>query len=463
MLNNPITGLTPNLPVSDLISPRPILRPTQLNALARDLLEGSFGQVWVEGEISNFSRPTSGHVYFTLKDERAQVRCALFKQKAMTLRFTPRDGLQVLVRGRLTLYEARGDYQLVLEHMQEAGEGALRQAFEALKAKLVAEGLFANEHKRTLPRFICRLGVITSPRGAAVRDVLNVLSRRFPLLEVDVLPVSVQGEGAAAEIRVMLQLAADSGHYDVLLLTRGGGSLEDLWAFNDEALTRAIAASRVLVVSAVGHEIDFTLADLAADLRAPTPSVAAELLVPERLELLAQLAQHRHRLDAALARQQTALAQRADHAFLRLQGSRPQLQLERALHRLANLRSRLDVSLLKILTISIDHMRRAAQQLERQHPRERLTAQRHRTLLLQQHLSTQMTRRLEQNALHLQSVARALNSVSPFATLSRGYAILRKADNGAVIRKVEDVQGGDELYAQLYEGRLNLIVKNINP
>lgn len=459
MLDGPITSVQTT--VSDLILQRPILRPAQLNALARDLLEGSFGQVWVEGEISNFSRPTSGHLYFTLKDDRAQVRCALFKQKATTLRFIPRDGLQVLVRGRLTLYEARGDYQLVLEHMQEAGEGALRRAFEALKVKLATEGLFAPERKRALPRFICRLGVITSPHGAAVRDVLSVLSRRFPLVEVDVLPVSVQGDGTAVEICSMLKLAEKSKRYDVLLLTRGGGSLEDLWAFNDEALARAIAASKVPIVSAVGHEIDFTLADFAADLRAPTPSAAAELLVPERSELLAQLAQHRHRLNAALTRRQTALGQRADQAFLRLQGLRPQLRLERALHRLTNLHSRLNTSLLQTLNIRIDRLRRATQRLVRQHPRERLIAQQHRASLLQQRLGMQMNRQLEQNALHLQGLARALNSVSPFATLSRGYAILRRADNGAMIRESKDAQVGDELQAQLYQGRLKLIIQDV--
>src|SRR5688500_4346018 len=241
--------------MADLIRERPILKPAQLNALAKDLLEGSFAQVWVEGEISNLSRPASGHLYFTLKDERAQVRCALFRTQALRLRFVPRDGLLVLARGRLTLYEARGDYQLVLEHLEESGEGALRRAFEELKARLAAEGLFDAARKRPLPRYVRRLGVVTSPNGAAVRDVLSVLRRRLPLLEVEVLPVQVQGEGAAAEILAMLQAAQRSSRYDALLLTRGGGSLEDLWCFNDEALVRAIAASTVPVVAAIGHEV----------------------------------------------------------------------------------------------------------------------------------------------------------------------------------------------------------------
>jgi exodeoxyribonuclease VII large subunit len=266
-----------------------ILSPSQLNTLARDLLEGAFPLVLVEGEIGNLSRPGSGHLYFTLKDARAQVRCALFKPKSQWLNFAPREGLRVLARGRLTLYEARGDYQLILDSMEEAGEGALRRAFEELKARLQAEGLFDAARKRPLPAHVRRLAVLTSASGAVIRDIVSVLRRRFPLLEVELLPVPVQGDAAAAQIRAMLQRAIASARYDVMLLARGGGSLEDLWAFNDEALVRAIAASPVPVVSAIGHETDFTLADFAADLRAPTPSAAAELLVPDRANLLARL------------------------------------------------------------------------------------------------------------------------------------------------------------------------------
>ncbi|HWI23671.1 MAG TPA: exodeoxyribonuclease VII large subunit, partial [Lysobacter sp.] len=221
---------------------RDILSPSQLNTLARDLLEGAFPLVWVEGELGNLSRPGSGHLYFTLKDARAQVRCALFKPKSQWLNFVPREGLRVLARGRLTLYEARGDYQLVCDSLEEAGEGALRRAFEELKQKLTAEGLFETERKRPLPAYVRRLAVVTSPSGAAVRDVLSVLARRFPLMHVDVLPVPVQGEAAPAQIVRMLRKAAASGRFDALLLARGGGSLEDLWAFNDELLARTIVA-----------------------------------------------------------------------------------------------------------------------------------------------------------------------------------------------------------------------------
>ena len=397
---------------------RQVLSPVQLNTLARELLEGAFAQVWVEGEISNFARPASGHLYFTLKDEHAQVRCAMFRMKASVLRFAPRNGIKVLVRGKLTLYEARGEFQLVLEHMEEAGEGALRRAFDELKARLAAEGLFESARKRPLPRFARRLGLITSARGAAVRDVLTVLSRRWPLLMVEVLPVPVQGAGAAQEIRAMLERAGACGRYDVLLLTRGGGSLEDLWSFNDEALARAIVASPVPVVSAIGHEIDFSLADFAADLRAATPSAAAELLVPERGELLAGVRQLHARLDRAMQRRLAMLAQRGDVAGLRLQGLRPQLRLERGGNRLA---------------------------------------------LLGQRLDTALRRRLEQRSLRLQGLVRALESVSPLATLSRGYAVLRDADSGMLLRRAADAREGQRVDAQLAEGSLRLRVEGGDP
>jgi exodeoxyribonuclease VII large subunit len=445
--------------MSQLGRERQVLRPSQLNALARDLLEGSFAQVWVEGEISNFSRPASGHLYFTLKDDRAQVRCAMFRQKAMYLRFTPGDGALVLARGRLTVYEARGDYQLVLEHLEEAGEGALRRAFEELKARLDAEGLFAAERKRALPRFVRRLGLLTSPRGAAVRDVLSVLRRRFPLIEVDVLPVPVQGDAAASAIRAQLDAAQRSGRYDALLLTRGGGSLEDLWCFNDEALARAIASCVIPVISAVGHEIDFTLADFAADLRAATPSAAAELLVPDRFELNARLDQFERRFQSALQRQQRQRMQRTDQAFLRLQNIRPQFRLERGRHRLDALRHRLHVALQQPLAAGVTRLRNAAQRLERQHPQLRLQLQRHRLSLLRQRQQTALRGGLEQRVSRLRELARALASVSPLATLARGYAIVQRADSGAVVKHANDVELGESLEARLAEGRLRLRVE----
>ncbi|MFP7721880.1 exodeoxyribonuclease VII large subunit, partial [Lysobacter sp. A3-1-A15] len=308
--------------------PNAVLTPSQLNTLARDLLEGSFPAVWVEAELGNVARPASGHLYLTLKDARAQVRAAMFKPKSTWLNFQPREGMRVLVRGRLTLYEARGEYQMVLDHMEEAGEGALRRAFDELKARLAAEGLFDDARKQPLPAHARRIGVVTSPSGAAVRDVLSVLARRFPLVEVDVLPVPVQGQAAPAQIRDMLVRAEASGRYDVLVLARGGGSLEDLWAFNDEALARTVAACVVPIVSAIGHETDFSLVDFAADVRAPTPSVAAELLVPDRNDLAARLRTLHGRLRSLQGHRLQQAMQSTDRAALRLNALRPQARLQ---------------------------------------------------------------------------------------------------------------------------------------
>ncbi len=389
-----------------------ILSPSQLNTLARDLLEGAFPLVWVEGELSGVARPSSGHLYFCLKDARAQVRCAMFKPKSTWLKFAPREGMKVLARGRLTLYEARGEYQMVLDHMEEAGEGALRRAFEELKARLLAEGLFAPERKRPLPAYVRRLAVITSPTGAAVRDVLSVLARRFALVEVDVLPVQVQGATAAAQIVQMLRRAAGSARYDVILLARGGGSLEDLWAFNDEALARAIATSAVPVVSAIGHETDFSLADFAADLRAPTPSAAAELLVPHADDLRRRLATLGQRMATVQRHRLRQAAQRADRAALRLQALRPQARLQLL-------------------------CRRQSEALRRLHGA--------------------WQRRAERDQSRLRELARSLSTISPLATVARGYSILQRED-GRVVRAVGDVAAGERVEARVSDGQLKLQV-----
>src|SRR2546423_1366334 len=260
---------------------REVYSVTRVNREVRALLERGLGVLWVEGELSNLSQPASGHWYFSLKDRDAQLRCAMFRMQNSLVGFTPRAGTQVLVRGRISVYEARGEYQLIVEHLEEAGIGALKREFERLKAKLAAEGLFAPERKRSLPRFPQRIGVITSPSGAALRDILHVLARRFPPAAVLIYPAAVQGAAAAPALVAALESASARAECQVLILARGGGSLEDLWAFNDERVARAIRACRLPVVSGVGHEIDFTIADLAADARAPTPSGAAELVVPE--------------------------------------------------------------------------------------------------------------------------------------------------------------------------------------
>ena len=441
---------------------RDILTPSQLNTLARDLLEGAFPAIWVEGELSGVARPASGHLYFSLKDERAQVRCAMFKPKSTWLKFQPRDGLRVLARGRLTLYEARGDYQLVLDHMEEAGEGALRRALEELKAKLAAEGLFDPARKRPLPAFPRRIGLLTSPSGAVVRDVLSVLARRLPLAEIDVLPVPVQGTTAAAQIRGMLARAIQSERYDVLLIARGGGSLEDLWAFNDEQLARAIAASPIPVVSAIGHETDFSLSDFAADLRAPTPSVAAELLVPDRADLRARLSGLSRTLASSHDNRHRQAAQRADRAWLRLQAQHPRARFALLRRREAELRQRLDAGLLRALEQRIARLRHAGAVLRGSRPERRLDQLRERLSALRGRPQSAVVRQLQHEALRLRSLARSLETVSPLATVARGYAILRRED-GRIVRGTGDAPVGTALDATVADGRLKLRVEGDKP
>lgn len=442
-----------------MLDARPdVLTPTQLNTLARGLLEDTFPNVVVEGELCNVSRPASGHMYFTLKDARAQVRCALFKPKSQWLRFVPRDGMLVRARGRVTLYEARGDYQLILDSLEEAGEGALRRAFDALKARLQAEGLFDSDRKRDLPAFPQRIGVITSPTGAAVRDVLSVLARRWPLVDVDVLPVPVQGTDAPPRITAMLQRAADSRRYDVLLLTRGGGSLEDLWAFNDEALVRAVAASPVPVVSAVGHETDFSLTDFAADLRAPTPSVAAELLVPDRSELLTRVRRlSRHVEDARLRAMQQRF-QRLDRAALRLQAQRPQARLDALRQRQDLALRRLTGAMRQPLQQRQARLEHAAAVLRAHAPQRQLRALRERLAALAPRPQAALARRLQHDALRLRGVARSLEAVSPLATIARGYSILQRED-GRIVRRLDDAAPGEPLQARLADGALRVRVE----
>lgn len=439
-------------------STNPVLTPSQLNTLARDLLEDTFPLVWVEGELGNVSRPSSGHLYFVLKDERAQIRCAMFRPKSTWLRFTPREGVHVLARGRLTLYEARGEYQLVLDHMEEAGEGALRRAFEELKAKLSAEGLFDTARKRPLPPLVRRVGVITSSSGAAVRDVLSVLGRRFPLVQVDVLPVPVQGAAAAPQIVRMLQRAASSGRYDALLLTRGGGSLEDLWSFNDERLVRAVAASPVPLVCAVGHETDFSLAEFAADLRAPTPSVAAELLVPNRDDLLRRLRFLDARLRNLQAQRLQAAMQRADRAALRLNALRPRARLDALCTRQGEAFRRLTAALQRRLERERARVRHADAVLRAAHPRRRIVRLRERLTAVSTRPQAAIARRLGNDAIHLRGLVRSLEAVSPLATVARGYAILQHED-GRIVRSVLDASPGDRLSAHLSDGQLRLRVE----
>ena len=437
--------------------PRKILTPSALNRLVRELLEDALPMVWIEGEISNFMRAASGHWYFSLKDAAAEVRCAMFARENARLRFRPDNGTKVLVRARVTLYEARGSFQLVVEQMEDAGEGALRRAFEQLKAKLQAEGLFEASRKRALPVFPQRIGVITSATGAAIRDVLSVARRSFALTEIEVLPVLVQGVEAPAQIAAMLRAASRSQRYDVLLVTRGGGSLEDLMAFNGEDVARAIAASAVPVVSAVGHEIDFSISDFVADLRAPTPSVAAELILPDGEALARGLALAEARLRQAWNRRAQNATQRLDHLATRLHNQRPQQRLALQRERMQMLRERLLRAQALVHERATTRLGQAAARLAAQHPRARLAQLGQRSTELQRRLSAAWTHRIERDRERTAALARALNAVSPLDVLKRGYAILFAAD-GTVLRSVRQAGPGDALRAKLADGELPLRV-----
>lgn len=428
-----------------------IFTPSSLNALARELLERGLGAVAVEGEISNLSRPASGHLYFTLKDAGAQVRCALFRARTAGLACRPADGLAVRARGRVSLYEPRGDYQLIVDTLAPAGEGALRAEYERLKRKLAAEGLFDPARKRPLPRMPRRVALLTSPRGAALHDVLASLRRRWPLLEVEVLPVPVQGIDAAASIRAMLQRADASARYEVLMLTRGGGSLEDLACFNDEALARAIAAARTPTLVAIGHEVDFTLAEYAADVRASTPTAAAERLAPDAAALLRDLAQQALRLRAAVERGLERRAQRADRLVLALRLHHPERRLAGWRQRLAALAHRLEVS----ARAGIDRRRRRLAllpaRLASRHPAQRVGIAAQRLVRLRSALAAAAIQTLRGERRRLAALGRALEAVSPRATLARGYAIVRDGE-GRPVTTVKRLAAGQPLALELHDG-----------
>ena len=442
------------MPSSSVSSnPHEVLSPSALNGLVRGLLEDAMPMVWVEGELSNVARPASGHLYFTLKDARAQVRCVMFRPRPQALRFTPGDGQRVLLRGRVTLYEPRGDYQLVVETMEDAGAGALARQLEALKARLAAEGLFDPARKRALPAYPRRIGVITSASGAAIRDVLAVFARRYPLLEVDLLPVSVQGRDAPAAIVAMLGRADRSRRYDALLLTRGGRANEDLPPVNEDAVVRAVAACATPVVVAVGHEIDYTLVDFAADLRAATPSAAAELLVPDAELLRARLGRLQQQL---LRRQQQQLQQRAqrlDGWLARLRAQHPLLRAARTRERLLALRRRLRHALPNRLALLQARLERLRATLDARVIQASIRGARQQLAGLRQRQRQALLQRMASRRARLDALRRALQAVSPLATLQRGYAIVLDAQ-GHVLRSAQSVTVGQPLRVRLADGEL---------
>jgi exodeoxyribonuclease VII large subunit len=440
---------------------RDIYSISRLNTEVRAVLEGSFPLVWVEGEISNLAMPRSGHLYFSLKDANAQVRCALFRNRRQLLRFQPGNGDQVLARARVGFYEPRGDFQLIIEHLEPAGAGSAQRAFEALKQKLHAEGLFASERKRELPPFPRRIGVITSPSGAAIRDVLNVLQRRAPQIAVTIFPAQVQGQDAPTDLVEALQVALARRDCDLLLLTRGGGSAEDLAAFNDERLARLIADAEIPIVSAVGHEIDFTIADFVADRRAPTPSAAAELISPDGDALRQRLMALAGRLAGAARRR---LDERARHLALasgRLQRLSPRNRLRQQEQRLDELDLRLARAMRGDMAIRHQNLQTLQHRLEAQSPRQRLALLTQRFTIASSRLGSAMQAGLEQRRRQLSATGRELNAVSPLATLQRGYSVLREPSTGGVIGSVEDLKPGDKLEAMLADGRVEMTAGKI--
>jgi exodeoxyribonuclease VII large subunit len=440
---------------------RDVYTPTRLNREARILLERGLAVLWMEGELSNFSRPSSGHWYFSLKDAGAQLRCAMFRQRNLYTQFAPKDGSHILVRGRVSLYEPRGDYQFIVEHMEEAGEGALRRQFEILKAKLAAAGLFAAERKRTLPALPRRIGVVTSPTGAAIRDIINILCRRFPAIPVRIYPVPVQGSTAAEQIAAAIALASAREDCDVLIVARGGGSLEDLWSFNEEIVARAIFECRIPVVTGIGHEVDFTIADLVADVRAPTPSGAAELVAPDAQQWLRAVELVQRRIVNALQR---TLSERADVAQWlqrRLLQLHPGVQLRQQSQRVDELEQRLRRALLNRVAQLRTQVTEQSAQLRRHSPMLKLATLRNKITVLNLQLGNSIQEHVETLKSRYAVATRTLDAVSPLATLQRGYAIVTDVED-RVVTDVSTIAVGAKIRTRLARGHLFATIDSVD-
>ena len=448
--------LLENSPVAtDADGGRRIYSVAELNREARAILEGSFPSIWVEGEVSNLARPASGHMYFSLKDASAQVRCALFKNRAMRLATQPDNGMQVLVRAGVSLYEGRGEFQLVVEYLEPAGAGALQRQFEELKRKLDTEGLFDPAHKKPIPIMPKRIGVITSPTGAAIRDILSVLRRRYPGIEIIIYPVPVQGTEAAGRIREMLKIAQQRNEVDVLILSRGGGSLEDLWAFNDELLARDIYTCTLPTISAIGHEIDFTITDFVADLRAATPSAAAESVSPSRDYLLRQLEKYESLLSRQLKQKIRHLKDRINGLERRL--PHPMRTLQQYSQRLDELSLRSQRAVKSKIQHDHSRLNRLVSLLAVQSPKRQLKQQQDKCTQLGNQLQRAMLHILEKKKERWTRVSHNLHTVSPLATLERGYAIVQKQD-GVIVKNADQLNKDEIVNARFGKGERKLIV-----
>lgn len=426
---------------------------SQLNQSVRLMLENQLGAVWLTGEISNFSQPVSGHWYLSLKDENAQVRCAMFRMKNLRVSFRPTNGMQVLVRANVSLYEPRGDYQLIIESMHLAGEGLLMQQFEALKLKLAAEGLFAQHLKKNLPHFSKAVGIITSKTGAALQDILHILQRRDPSLKIIIYPTAVQGKDAATDIAQMIELANQRQEVDVLIVGRGGGSLEDLWCFNEEMVARAIFHSHLPVISAVGHETDVTIADFVADVRAPTPSAAAELVSRNQTELLQQLQYRRQHLEIALDRLFAEKQQKLKHLSLRLHNQHPQAQLRIQQQLITQLSHRLQQTLRHHWQKTAENLTALSMRLYKNPLPLRLQQYEQQLAQLKVRLNSHMNLTLSLQQKQLAHLCGKLDSLSPLKVLARGYSITQNQQN-FTIRSIKDVNVGEHIKTRLTDGNI---------
>ncbi len=433
---------------------RTVYSISELNRTIRGLLESQFPLLWIEGEISNLAQPASGHIYFTLKDAKAQVRCAMFKGRKQLLKFKPANGQQILIRAKVGLYEARGEFQLIAEHMEESGDGALRKEFEELKARLASEGLFDEALKQPVPELPKCIAVITSGTGAAIRDVLSVLARRFPAIPVQVYPVAVQGEKAAPEIAKALYRASKSKTCDVILLVRGGGSLEDLWAFNEEQVARAIVLCDVPVISGVGHEVDVTIADFTADFRAATPSAAAELVSPNQ-----QAYQHKlqsfqkqliHQIQSSLER----LNEQSQWLQNRLKIQHPNSQLIQQNQQLDELSSNLQAAFQAILNEKRHNLKYNIQSLLNNRPDQFIDYQKLQLEDLSNRLTYISQLNIENKQQQLANLSRTMQAVSPLNTLSRGYSITRDA-NGETVTNARQLRKGDIITSEFNKGKIS--------
>ena len=424
---------------------------SRLNSEVRLTLELQFQTLWLQGEISNFVAAASGHWYFSLKDSAAQVKCAMFKMANRNSSFRPQNGQQVLIRARISVYEPRGEYQLLAEFIESAGAGLLKQQFEQLKAKLQAEGLFDPARKKALPAQVQRVGIITSPTGAAVRDIVSVLARRAPGIEIIIYPSQVQGETAAAQLRNMLSSAIRRNEVDVLIIGRGGGSLEDLWCFNDETLCRAVAACPIPIVSAVGHEIDFALTDFVADVRAPTPSAAAELVSPDQRHLLERIIRLRSALILAQRARMQQVAPKLLNLSQRLLALHPKRRLQQQQQRLDELQLRLSASVKRALSGAQQHQQYLEKSLRQLSPVKTLLAHTQRINELERRLTNAQQLQLKHSKQQLAQLSAQLHAVSPLATLARGYSISFDAKQ-QVITSSSQLTAGDKVSVKLAEG-----------